>query len=162
MDFSRYRIEITVTDVTGHVLVLVLALVQFYLAHKAHQTGDRWYAVWISVFTVTMVGIIVRMDTMLKRLGGWLDKMGDPWEKALAAHGPTKYLMTVGDFLTFAVVIVMLVYGQVQAGPYFSTEPLKSWHVFSPRTWYRIGTLGGVALGILWWILAATKARTGF
>lgn len=162
MDLSRYRIEITVTDVTGHVLVLILALVQLWLAVKAHETGDNWYAAWIPVFTITMLGVIVRMDTMIKRLGGWLGANGDQWEQALAGHAPTKYLMPVGDILTFAVVIVMLVYGQIYGAAYFSSEPAKSWHIFSPKVWYRISTMGGVALGILWWILAATKARTGF
>ena len=162
MNFESYRAQITAIDLAHITLILIVVLIQIWFGVRYHETGDRWYAAMISVFTVTTLGLVVRLDTFIKRLGGWLAKRGDPWEEALANHYPTKYLTPGADVLTFAIVIVLLVYSQVEAGPYFSNTPLKSWHIFSPRTWYRIGTLGGVAAGVTWWILAATKARTGF
>lgn len=101
-----------------------------------------------------MLGIIIRLDTMVHRIGGFLNANGDPWEAAKAAHAPTGYLMPWADVYVMVPVLVLIIYAEVQAWGYFST-PAKRWG-------YLLSTIFLTAGGVWGWITAATKAKTGF
>ncbi len=154
-DFAPYRAQITAIDLAHLALIVVVILVQLTLTVISDLTGSRLPQLWVPAFTVAMLGIITRMDTMIHRIGGFLKSQGDPWEIAKAAHTPTTYLMPIGDILCMLPVIGLLIYAEVRAWQYFNGNP-------KAQVFYLAGTLLFVALGVAGWILAATKAKTGF
>ncbi len=154
MDYSPYRSQITAIDLLHIALIMVVILVMLWLCQKCHATNDGWYALWVPPFTVTMLGLIMRLDTMVHRIGGFLLANGDPWELAKATHAPTGYLMPMADVLVLVPVIGLLVYAEVQ-----------SWKWFDGSNWrwpYLLGTSVLILTGVGGWILAALKAKTGF
>lgn len=157
MDFAPYRAQITAIDLAHYVLIFALALVQFWLAVKTHETKDQWYTLWIPAFTIAMFGLVARNDTMVKRLGGWLASMDDLWEQALKGHAPTKYLMPGCDAFVFIPVLCVFTYAEFQAAEYWKTNNHGTAQVL-----YLCGTIIGLLASIGWWVLAATKAKTGF
>lgn len=155
IDFAPYRAQITAIDLAHLALIVVVILVQLILTVISDMSGNRLPQLWVPPFTVTMLGLITRMDTMIHRIGGFLKSQGDPWEIAKAAHAPTRYLMPIGDILCMLPVIALLVYAEVRAWQYFNGNS-------KAQVLYLAGTLLFVALGVAGWILAATKAKTGF
>ncbi len=158
MDFAPYHSEITAVNLSHLTLILVLYLVQLLLAHKAHQTGDGWYAVWIPLLSVSMFGLVCRLDILVKRLGGWLASMGDPWEKALSTHLSRK-LMAGADAIVFLPALLpVLIYAHIKAWEYWGTQPGLLWI----RPWYLLITNVFLLAAIALWVYAAMKAQTGF
>lgn len=155
IDFAPYRAQITAIDLAHLALIVVVILVQLILTVISDMSGNRLPQLWVPPFTVTMLGLITRMDTMIHRIGGFLKSQSDPWEVAKAAHAPTRYLMPIGDILCMLPVIALLVYAEVRAWQYFNGNS-------KAQISYLAGTLLFVAIGVAGWILAATKAKTGF
>jgi hypothetical protein len=155
IDFAPYRAQITAIDLGLLTLIVVVILVQLALTVISDMSGKRVPQLWVPPLVVTMLGILVRMDTMIHRLGGFLKSQGDPWEIAKAAHAPTRYLMPIGDILCMMPVVALLIYAEVRAWQYFNGNS-------KAQILYLAGTLLFVGLGVAGWILAATKAKTGF
>ncbi len=155
LDFAAYRSQITVIDLAHTAMIVVVMLVQLTLTVISDLTGNRLPQLWVPAFSVVMLGLVCRLDTMVQRLGGFLKSAGDPWEIAKASHVPTTYLMPMADVLCMSASIGLLVYAEYRAWQFFSGSS-------TAQVSYLGGTLLFVALGIAAWILAATKARTGF
>lgn len=154
IDFGSYRAQMTAIDLLHIALILIVVLVMLWLCYQCHATNDGWYALWVPLFTITMLGLIMRLDTMVHRIGGFLKANNDPWELAKATHQPTTYLMPMADVLVMAPVIALLIYAEYRAWLWFEES---SW-----RWSYLFVTSGFIIAGVGGWILAATKAKTGF
>jgi hypothetical protein len=155
LDFAPYRSQITAIDLAHTTMIVVVIIIQLSLTVISDLTGNRLPQLWVPAFSIVMLGLVCRLDTMVQRLGGFLAAAGDPWEIAKATHVPTTYLMPMADVLCMSASIGLLVYAEYRAWQFFSNKR-------KAQVSYLGGTLLFVAIGIVGWILAATKAKTGF
>ena len=155
LDFAPYRSQVTAIDLAHTAMIVVVIIIQLTLTVIADLTGNRLPQLWVPAFSVVMLGLVCRLDTMVQRLGGFLKAQGDPWEIAKASHVPTTYLMPMADVLCMSASIGLLAYAEYRAWQFFNNSS-------TAQVSYLSGTMALIALGIAGWILAATKARTGF
>jgi hypothetical protein len=155
MDLSSYRAQQTAIDLVHQALIIMVFLIMVWLTVKAELANNPKLLILVPLLTVTILGLIMRLDTMVQRMGGFMKKMGDPWELAKATHKPTTYLMPAADVLVMVPIMAMLIYAEYKIWQQFKDSPRLQWG-------YLLGTLVLIAGGIGGWILAAIKAKTGF
>lgn len=149
MDFGPYREQISAIDSEHKLLIVSIFLVMFACAHKFHQTQDSWYMRWIPLFGITLTGLIMRLEVMVHRLGGFLQAAGDPWENFLSLHPELRWPMAPADALILLPAVVLVIYAEVIIWQSFRYHALQRWG-------YLIGTSGLMLAGIYGSIMAAT------
>ena len=155
IDYAPYRAQMTANDLAHQAFMVLVILVMFYFAHLCHSKNDAWYATWIPLLGGgTMLGLVIKLETVVHRLGGFLGANGDPWETAIASHTPTKYLMPWADAYMMVPVLALVVYAEVQCWDYFTT-PAKRWG-------YLASTMLLTGGGVVGWVVGAVMAKTGF
>lgn len=104
-----YRLEIIVTDLGNWLVILafVLFMAGLTVYSERNQTLVGFMIVWLMGLPVC--GLIIRMDTMIHRMGRVLRFLGDPRE-AFKAADKVPNLIPYGDIYCLTIVVLLVVY----------------------------------------------------
>lgn len=158
--FASYRSQITAIDLSHLALIMITIVIMITLSALADILNKPILLWYIPLLTITMLGLIARLETMVHRLGGFLKAQGDPWEAAKSKHVATRFLMPIADILCMGVVIPLLVNAEYRI---FTDCCLTSeYTTYESRLGYLVLTLSGNVFGVFGWIFAAVEAKKGF
>jgi hypothetical protein len=150
--FLTYRLEIVLQIIAHYFMAVAVVLAMVWLKVKAVELRSPQLEVWVVALTVSLLGIIVHLEVVIKRMGLFLAQHGDPWENALARTNA--FLTPVADIILLTVVVAMFVHSLVQV--YRNKVGGKRFSL-----WFCILTPVAVLVAIGFWILAGTIVRRG-
>ncbi|HMQ01543.1 MAG TPA: hypothetical protein PKD79_00520 [Candidatus Doudnabacteria bacterium] len=107
---SSYRHEIISNDQWHKNVVMLLSLITVGLAIAHSITEQAAFRFWIPILIVAQLGTIIRLETMVHRMGAFLKKEGDIWEQFRGKLLHDKFYLTMGDILMMAPAGVALGY----------------------------------------------------
>ncbi len=148
MENNSYRLEIIVNDLFHKILAFVLGLICVGLCITAEIFNNNYFSGWNIVFGLAFVGSIIRLDTMVHRLGKFLEQKSDPWEIFRTKLKYDKLYLTICDiFAVIPVAISLFIsYG-------------KLWN---PNAFYQIWLITALVLqivGVILWATAPSQVR---
>lgn len=108
-----YRLEIISTDLGSWFMILILFLFMAGLTVYSDQKQSLIGFVIVWLMGLPILGIIIRMDTMIHRMGRFLRFLGDPRE-AFKAADKVPNLIPHGDIYCLVVVVFLVVYAGSQ------------------------------------------------
>lgn len=108
VDLSAHRQEIIANDRFHKTAAMILGLIIVGLGVSMGFTDNIGIRLTIPLLTVSLVGIILRLETTVHRQGGFVQEYGDPWEEYRHKLIYDKVILSLSDLLVFIPVLVVL------------------------------------------------------
>ena len=108
INFAPYRSEIIINDLFHKSLAVLLVLIIIGLTITTNVTGNANYIWYVPLLTISLLGTIIRLDTMVHRMGWFLEKSGEPWERDRKKLLYDRIHLTFGDIFMLVPVILCL------------------------------------------------------
>jgi hypothetical protein len=112
-----YRLEIVVVDI-GHFLAIVIVILTMLAVCLLADGLNKplWFLI-VPFLGGGVEGLVIRMDTIIHRLGRFLHWLGDPRE-AFKAADPVTNLVPHGDVFCLLIALVLVGYAEYRAWQY--------------------------------------------
>ena len=111
-------------DMIGQILILLVTFAIITISLLADHLGHKKWFTINPLLTLVVIGLIIRMDTEIHRMGRFLRFLGDPRELFKAADSARNYI-SIGDAFILLLILALTIYSEVQAWQY-----LKSLHLW--------------------------------
>ncbi len=89
-------------------MVLTIIIVGLSIAHNI--TNQPALIDWIPILTIGMLGVIIRLETTVHRIGAYLDHLFDEWEAFREGLLYDKLYLSIADLFIMVPVGVCLIY----------------------------------------------------
>lgn len=97
-----YRNEIFGSDQYHKSLALFMGLIAVGFHIAGEITGLEMYSKYVILFSISTLGAILRLDTLVHRLGEFCKTIGDPWERWKHGLKYDRLHLTVSDIVLLA------------------------------------------------------------
>ncbi len=148
-----YRKEVDSNDHFHKSIAFILGLIIVGLGIAYDVTGITALIIATPALSIALLGTIIRLDTIVHRLGWLLEKLSCPWEMNRNSLVNDKQNLVIADILSLVPVLFYLIKAYATLWPIYGTD-----QTIGGRTLLWISIFLNV-FGVVLWINTPRRAR---